>query len=75
MWWILLKEEIRKYFSEKFKEPKPVGPHLKGVEFMFLSESDNIMLEDCFINLEIKEAVWDWKAQRAHDLMIIILSL
>lgn len=53
-----VKEEVRRYFEDKFLESFLVKPVLDGIEMKHLSLEDSLVLELPFAELEIKEAVW-----------------
>lgn len=49
-----VKEEVRRYFEDKFSESFLVKPMLDGIEMKPLSLEDSLVLELPFAELEIK---------------------
>lgn len=52
-----VKEEVRRYFSEKFVEMNFNRSCLDGIPFMKISLEDQFSLEVPFVEAEVKEAV------------------
>lgn len=53
-----VKEEVRRYFIEKFKEPGLLTLEIEFVEFRKLYLEDRDVLEEPFSEMGIKEVVW-----------------
>ncbi|XP_057443259.1 uncharacterized protein LOC130735191 [Lotus japonicus] len=54
-----IKNEVKGFFSQKFREEQWASPKLDGVPFRQLSQADNTFLTTSFDIDEVKETVWD----------------
>ena len=54
-----VKEEVRLFFSQTFKETDHHRPRLDGICFRSISQLQNDRLVDIFQEDEVKQAVWD----------------
>lgn len=59
-----MKEEVKRYFDEKFQEAESCMPELEGIDFKLLSQVNSVFLEDPFSDIEIKESIWGVKVQK-----------
>ncbi|KHN25849.1 hypothetical protein glysoja_041652, partial [Glycine soja] len=53
------KEEIYRFFQQRFQEPESIIPQLNGVNFKSITQQQNQLLVGCFSEEEIKRAVWE----------------
>lgn len=60
-----MKEEVRRHFSEKFKELDHKRPQLEGIDLTVLSHSERCYQEDHFTKHEIQEAVWGCEGSKS----------
>ena len=54
-----MKEEIFRFFQQRYQEPELIRPKLNGVSFNSIDQQQNQMLVGCFSEDEIKRAVWE----------------
>jgi len=54
-----VKEEIFRFFQQRYQEPELIRPKLNGVSFNSIDQQQNQMLVGCFSEDEIKRAVWE----------------
>ena len=54
-----VKEEIYRFFQQRFQEHESIRPQLNGVSFKSINQQQNQLLVGCFSEEEIKRAVWE----------------
>ena len=59
---ISVKEEVRRFFNERFTEPEQHRPDLNGTRFHGIGLHQNEMLVANFLEDEIQMAVWECEA-------------
>ena len=60
-----VKEEVLRFFSNRFCEPDHSRPVLDGVRFRGISQHQNDLLVGAFIGEEIRAAVWDCGSEKS----------
>ena len=60
-----VKEEVLRFFSNKFRESDHSRPVLDGVRFRGISQHQNDLLVGAFIGEEIRAAVWDCGSEKS----------
>ena len=60
-----VKEEVWKFFKQRFNEDHWDRPNLDGVAFEKISSDDNDMLLGSFGKEEIVEAIWDCRSSKS----------
>ena len=63
-----VKEEVRRFFSNRFSEPEQCRPVLNGVRFCGIGQHQNDMLVGVFNEEEIRAAVWDYGSEKSPGL-------
>lgn len=72
---IVIKEEIKKVFENRFSEENWVRPMIDDIDFQKVDEDDNRQLIAEFSEEEVKGAVWKCDGEKSLDPMVLILSL
>ena len=60
-----VKEEIRRFFQQRYQEPLQTRPTLNGVTFNSIGQHANQMLVDTFTEEEIRRGVWDCGSEKS----------
>lgn len=61
----IVKQEVRRFFSNRFREPEKCRPVLDGVKFCGIGQTHNDMLVGAFKEEEIRAAVWECGSEKA----------
>lgn len=63
---MLVKNKVREFFEDRFKERSWPGLYLDGVPFPSISLEENASLTTSFELEEIRSAVWDCEGDKSH---------